>query len=87
MYRCFSGIIKSESLSLKAQCMCGEVGMLSKVFGTTPPLSSQQKKNKMAPQGLHGVTSEILCSLDFLLPTRASQFTFKKRDGTVDYVV
>lgn len=43
---CFSGIIKSESLSLKAQCMCGEVGMLINVFGTTPPLSSQQKKTR-----------------------------------------
>lgn len=74
--RCFSGMIKSESLCLKAQCICGEVGMLINVFGTTPPFSvSTEKKNKMAPQiKLHRayiVSSEILRSLDFSLPTGA----------------
>lgn len=79
--RCFAGMIKSESLILKAQCVCGEVGMLINTFGTTPPLSvSTEKKNKMAPRGLYGVTSEILCSLDVSLPTRASH-SLHKRDS------
>lgn len=75
---------QSESLRLKARCMCGEVGMLSNVFGTTPPLSVSTEKNKMATQGLYGVTSEIPCSLHFSLPTRANHSLQK---GTVDYVV
>lgn len=45
---------------------------------------NRKKKNKMAPRGLYGVTSEILCSLDVSLPTRASHSLHK---GTVDSVV
>lgn len=35
--RCVAGWIKSDSLDLKAQCVCREAGMLINVFGATPP--------------------------------------------------
>lgn len=55
-----------------------------RVWHHTSFVSLNRKKTKMAPQGLYGVTSEILCSLDFSLPTRASH---SLNEGTKNWVV
>lgn len=74
-------MIKSESLSLKAQCTRGEFGMLMDVFGTTPFTVSTHKKprrpaTKTTPLSLYNISSKTLYRLD--LPTRTSH-SLKKR--------
>lgn len=84
--RCFAGMIKSESLILKAQCVCGEVGMLINTFGTTPPLSVSTEKKKT--RWLHGAYMELpvrffVALMSHCLQELATVYT----KGTVDSVV